>query len=136
MANYTTKRIDDMDAAFGGGFKRARAELGVESFGMQILDLPPNLDQFPEQDHKDEGQEEVYLLLRGAADLEVEGERFALDTETLVRVPPDVKRKLYTGAEPARVLALGGVPGKAYKAPELSQIGAPDGLPPVPQPQA
>ena len=136
MANYTVKRIDEMDAAFGGGFKRARAELGVESFGMQILDLPPNLDQFPEHDHAKDGQEEVYLLLRGAADIDIEGDRFALDPETMVRVPSGVRRKLYTGDEPARILALGGVPGKPYEPSTLSHIGAPDALPSTPQPQA
>ena len=129
MSNYTAKKIDEMDAAFGGAFKRVRAELGVEAFGIQVMDLPPNLDQFPAHDHEHDSQEEVYLLLRGAADLEVDGERFALDTETIVRVPPEAKRTLYTGAEPARVLAIGGAPGQVYEAPELSKIGAPDALP-------
>jgi uncharacterized cupin superfamily protein len=133
VAKYTVKRIDDMDAAFGGAFKRARAELGVESFGMQILDLPPNLEQFPEHDHSGDGQEEVYLLLRGSADLDVEGDRFPLEIETFVRVPSGVKRKFYTGAEPARILALGGTPGKVYAAPEVSKLGAPNALPQSPQ---
>jgi hypothetical protein len=133
VANYTVKRIDEMDAAFRGGFKRARAELGVESFGMQVLDLPPNLERFPEHDHGSDGQEEVYLLLRGSADIEVDGDRFPLDRDSMVRVPPGVKRTFYTGDETARVLALGGVPGKAYDPPELSKIGGPDGLPQAPQ---
>jgi uncharacterized cupin superfamily protein len=132
VANYTVKRIDEMDAAFGGAFKRVRAELGVESFGIQILDLPPGLDQFPEHDHSGDGQEEVYLLLRGAADIEVDGDRFALDPGTLVRVPSGVRRKLYTGSEPARILALGGIPGRVYEAPNISQLGAPSTLPPQP----
>jgi uncharacterized cupin superfamily protein len=136
VANYTVKQIDEMDAAFGGAFKRARAELGVESFGMQIIDLPPNLDQFPEHDHTESGQEEVYLLLRGAADVEVDGERISLDPETMVKVDAEAKRKLYTGSEPARILALGGVPGEVYEAPDLTQIGAPDQLPPQVQQQA
>ncbi|MFL5886333.1 MAG: cupin domain-containing protein [Thermoleophilaceae bacterium] len=128
MGNYTVKKIDDMEAAFLGGFKRARAELGVESFGVQVLDLPRNLDRFPEHDHVKDGQEEVYLLLRGSAEIEIDGERFALDEDTMIRVPADAKRTFYTGAEPARVLALGGVPGKAYEAPEVTKLGAPDPL--------
>jgi uncharacterized cupin superfamily protein len=128
VANYTVKRIDDMEAAFLGGFKRARAELGVESFGVQVLDLPPNLDRFPEHDHANDGQEEVYLLLRGTADIEVDGDRFPLDTDTMIRIPSGVKRTFYTAAEPARILALGGVPGKVYEAPEVTQLGAPDPL--------
>lgn len=128
MAGYTVKRIDDMEAAYLGGFKRARAELGVESFGMQVLDLPPNLENFPEHDHSGDGQEEVYLLLRGSADVEVEGERIPLDRDMMIRIGPGVNRKLYTGDEPARILALGGVPGKAYEAPDVTKLGEPDPL--------
>jgi hypothetical protein len=56
----------------------------------------------------------------------VDGERHPLDPDTIVRVGPKAKRKLYTGDEPVRVLALGGVPGEPYEAPEVSELGAPD----------
>ena len=62
MAAYAIKRIDEMEAIYGGAFKRARAELGVEAFGFQVMDLPPNLEQFPEHDHVEDGQEEVYVV--------------------------------------------------------------------------
>ena len=129
MADYTVKRIDEMDAALGGAFKRARAELGVESFGMQVLDLPPNLDQYPEHDHAEAGQEEVYVVVRGAAEVEIDGERVALDPDTIVRVGPKARRKIYTGEQGARILALGGVPGAAYEPSKSSQVGAPDPAP-------
>lgn len=45
MAEYAVKGIDEMEAAYLGGMKKARAELGVESFGMQVIDLPPNFDR-------------------------------------------------------------------------------------------
>ena len=130
MADYTLKKIDDMDAAFSGGFKRARAELGVEAFGMQVLDFPPNVTQYPEHDHAESGQEEVFLVLRGEADIEIDGERVALDPDTIVRVGPRARRKIYSGDEPVRILALGGVPGQAYEAPNITKLGQPDALPP------
>jgi mannose-6-phosphate isomerase-like protein (cupin superfamily) len=128
MADYAVKKIDDMEAAYRGAFKRARAELGVEAFGFQVLDLPANLTRFPEHDHGQDGQEEVYIALRGTGEIEIEGERHPLDPETFVRVGPGVKRKLVTGDEPVRVLAIGGVPGKAYEPSELGKLGAPDPL--------
>ncbi len=67
MADYTAKQIDEMEAAFGGGMKKARAELGVASFGMQVIDLPPNYSDYPEHDHASDGQEEVYSAMRGSA---------------------------------------------------------------------
>ena len=128
MPDYTTKRIDEMEAVFGGAFKRARAELGVSSFGMQVIDIPPNTDQYPEHDHAEDGQEEVYVVLRGAAEMDVEGERVALDPETIVRVGSGTRRKITTASEGARILAIGGTPNQAYEAPEFSQLGAPEPL--------
>jgi hypothetical protein len=129
MADYTVARIDDIEAVVGGAFKRARAALGVTSFGMQVLDMPPSTDRYPEHDHGEDGQEEVYVTLRGGGEIEIEGERHPLDPETFVRVGPGVKRKIFPGEQGARVLALGGVPGKAYEAPDVSQLGAPDPMP-------
>jgi mannose-6-phosphate isomerase-like protein (cupin superfamily) len=126
MADYAVKKIDDMEAVFLGAFKRARAELGVSSFGMQVMDLPPNLDQFPEHDHADDGQEEVYVVMRGKAEIDIDGERIQMDPDTIVRVSSGTKRKIYTGDEAVRILALGGVPGKAYQPPDVSKLGEPD----------
>ena len=112
-----------MDGAFGGALKRARAELGVSSFGLAVLDLPPNVDRYPEHDHRGDRQEEVFLLLRGTAWMELDGERLDLDDETFVRVGPLVRRKVYSGADGARVLILGGTPGEPYDPPDFSKLG-------------
>ena len=93
------KKIDEMEAVYGGAFKRARAELGVESFGMQIIDLPPNYENYPEHDHEQDGQEEVYVALRGGGEIEIEGERFPLDQDHIARVGPGVKRKVWPGTK-------------------------------------
>ena len=126
MSGYAVKRIDEMEAVFGGAFKRARAELGVESFGMQIIDMPPNYPDYPEHDHKEDGQEEVYVTLRGTGELEIEGERYPLDADHVARVGPGVKRKILPGAEGIRILALGGKPGEPYEAPDITKLGEPD----------
>jgi len=125
MADYTAKRIDDMEAIFQGGFKRARAELGIESFGMQVLDMPAGYADYPEHDHSG-GQEEVYIVLRGGAEVDIEGERVAIDPDTMLRVGPETKRKIYPGPNGIRLLALGGTRGAAYEAGEMSRLGAPD----------
>ncbi len=74
MDPYTVKRIDEMEASFLGSFKRARAELGVTAFGMQVIDFPPNNDLYPEHDHAQDGQEEVYWAVSGEGEIEVEGD--------------------------------------------------------------
>ena len=126
MADYTVKSIDDMDAIFGGGFKRARSELGVTSFGLQVLDFPPHNDRHPEHDHSGDGQEEVYVVLRGELELDVEGERVPLEPGSMARVGPSARRKLRAGPQGARLLAIGGTPGQAFEAKDFTEVGAPD----------
>jgi mannose-6-phosphate isomerase-like protein (cupin superfamily) len=126
MTTHAVKNIDEMEAVYGGAFKRARAELGVESFGMQIIDMPANYDGYPEHDHSEDGQEEVYLTLRGGGEIEIEGERFPLDDDHVARVGPGVKRKVWPGDDGIRILVLGGKAGEAYEAPDITKLGQPD----------
>jgi len=126
MAGHTVKKIDDMEAVFRGGFKRARAELGVESFGMQIIDMPPDYEHYPEHDHGTDGQEEVYITLRGSGELEIEGERHPLDGDHVARVGPGVTRKVWPGGDGIRILVLGGKPGEVYEPPDVTKLGEPD----------
>lgn len=126
MSTYAVKRIDEMEAIYGGAFKRARAELGVESFGMQIIDMPPNYDGYPVHDHEQDGQEEVYLTLSGSGEIEIEGERYPLDADHVARVGPGVTRKVWPGDAGIRILVLGGKAGQAYDAPDITKLGEPD----------
>jgi hypothetical protein len=130
QTDFTIKRLDEMEAAWGGAYVRARASLGVESFGMQVHQLPPNSgDAYPEHDHLFDGQEEVYLLLEGSADLHLPGRVVALDRETFVRVGPATRRRIRTGPDGARILVVGGVPGTAYEPAVSSVLGGPEILP-------
>lgn len=126
MSEYAVKKIDEMEAIYLGAFKRARAELGVESFGLQVIDMPPNFDKYPEHDHAEDGQEEVFLAIRGGGEIEIGGERFPLDPDHMARVAPGVKRKVWPGPEGIRMVIVGGVPGGLYEAPDVSKLGEPD----------
>jgi len=122
MADYTAKKLDDMEAAFGGGFVKARAELGVTSFGIQVIRLPADSRDYPEHDHNEDGQEEVYLALGGSGWLDIEGERVDLDRDVLVRVGSAARRKVYSGPDGLSVLVLGGAPGEAYMVKPFSEL--------------
>jgi mannose-6-phosphate isomerase-like protein (cupin superfamily) len=126
MADYTAVRIDEIEGIYRGAFKRARAALGVTSFGMQVIDIPPNVNAYPEHDHSEDGQEEVYVTLQGGGQIDIEGELVRLDRDTLVRVAPGTTRKVYPGDEGIRILVIGAVPGATYEAPAVTELGAPD----------
>lgn len=123
MSDYTAKRIKDMEAGFGGGFVKARAELGVTAFGMQIIQLPPDYTDYPEHDHAESGQEEVFVTLSGSGWMDIEGDRVEMDGETLIRVAAPDRRKVHAGPHGLRMLVIGGAPGKAYEASPMSELG-------------
>jgi mannose-6-phosphate isomerase-like protein (cupin superfamily) len=124
VSDYTAKRIGDMEAAFGGGFVKARAELGVTSFGMQVIQLPPDYSDYPLHDHAESGQEEVFIALNGSGWIEIEGERVELEPDMFVRVGPEPKRKVFAGPEGLRMLALGAAPGSAYEINPMTELEA------------
>jgi uncharacterized cupin superfamily protein len=126
MPDYSVKRIDDMEAIYWGSFKRARGELDITSFGVQVMDLPPNADAYPEHDHAEDGQEELYVTLRGGGEMEIDGERHTIDPDTMISVKSGTTRKVLPGDEGIRLLIVGGAPGKLYEFPDISVLGSPD----------
>jgi len=118
VSEYTVKSIDELSAIHHGLVKLAGAELEIENFGMQVLDMPAGFTDYPEHDHSEDGQEEVYVLLRGSAEVEVAGERMRLEPGQMVRVAPGCRRRLATGDDGARILAIGCASGAPYERPE------------------
>jgi mannose-6-phosphate isomerase-like protein (cupin superfamily) len=122
MSDYTAKRIDEMEAAYGGGFVKARAELGVTSFGMQVIQMPPDYSDYPLHDHAESGQEEVFLALKGSGWIEIDGERVEIEPDVFVRVGPNPKRKVFAGPQGLRMLALGAAPGVPYQIVPMTEL--------------
>jgi mannose-6-phosphate isomerase-like protein (cupin superfamily) len=96
----------------------------VTAFGMQVIQLPPDYSDYPDHDHAESGQEEVFAVLAGSGWMDIEGERVELDGETLVRVGPATKRKVHAGPQGIRMLVTGGCPGEPYKIAAASELGA------------
>ncbi len=87
-------------------FQRLRHDLGVSSFGINLVTLGPRRRG---RIHRHLHQEEVYLVLEGELTLIVEAEPHVLGVGDLARVTPERKRQLTnpTG-ERVVILALGG----------------------------
>ncbi len=120
MEDITVKSIESV-APYSGpheipgiGFRHIREALGVTAWGMNVLDFAPNTTGYPEHDHVGDGQEEVYVVLRGAVTLEAGGASKVLNAGDFARVAPHVKRKLITTDAGAQVLAIGATPGQAF----------------------
>jgi hypothetical protein len=132
MADVTLAAFEEMEPIHDGLARRARATLGVSSFGLQLITLPPGWDGYPDHRHdatvQDADQEEVYIPLDGSATLVAGGERFELRPGVMVRVGPEQFRKVLPGADGIRFVALGGRPG-SFAASPWTELGGP---PPVP----
>ena len=120
MSSIVVRTVDDIQAYEGPGaitgvrFKAAREALGVSAWGMNVIELDPNTDTYPEHDHTADGQEEVYVVLSGQVTLQTADANHDLPAGAMARVPSTTRRKLVTGEQGAVVLALGGTPGQAY----------------------
>lgn len=124
MDGFTLKAIDEMETSTDGMVKLAGAELGVESFGVQVFDFPPSFEDYPEHDHAGDGHEEIYIVLAGSAEFRLDGERVSLDRERMLWVGPDTRRKLVPGATGVRVLVIGSTPGRPYVRPDGLRLAA------------
>jgi len=124
MTKFNLKYIEELASISHGAVKLAGDELGVQSFGLQVLDLPAGFDAYPEHDHVSDGQEEVYVVLAGSADFEIGGERVAAGAGSMVRVEAAARRKLVPGADGVRILAIGCAPGSAYERPDAFRLAA------------
>jgi len=95
-----------LDADGEDRFQRLRRDLGVTTFGLNLIRLRPRQQG---RIHRHQRQEEVYAVLEGTLTLEVEGEPRELPEGTLARVAPGIRRRLSNrGDAPLLVLAIGG----------------------------
>jgi tetratricopeptide (TPR) repeat protein len=99
-----------------------RRNLGITAFGVQAFGAPGDVRVISEHDENllgEGGQEELYVVLRGAAKFEIDGEVVDAPTGTLVQVQPAAKRTATATEDGTTILVVGGTPGEAYKpAPE------------------
>ena len=128
MPDVTVVEIDEMEHVYDGLARRARATLGVTAWGMQVMTLPPDFESYAHShaaSTPEAGQEEVYIPLEGAAELVTGGERIELRPGLMIRVGADEVRRIVAGEDGFRFVALGGVPGKPYRALPWTELGGP-----------
>ncbi len=113
--SITIKTIKDFESyANGGQFNYAGKGLGVTAWGMNLLKLPPHWKDYPDHDHSADGQEEVYYVVEGSATLEANGQSYEVTPGTFIHADADQKRKFVPGDKGVTMIAIGGIPGKAW----------------------
>jgi quercetin dioxygenase-like cupin family protein len=104
LEGVTIRRREDLERT--GNWLLVRRSLGVDSFGMNLVEIAPG-DRIPEHDETGRDQEEVFLVLEGSPSLVVDGREIETPAGTFARLDPHLSRTVVNhGDEPAAVLII------------------------------
>ena len=98
------------DLGEGPGFRKVRSALGVTAFGVNAVVLPPS---WVTPRHTHERQEELYLVLDGEIEFDLDGSKHTLGPGGLVKVDPGTLRSLRNTSDTAEATyyCVGGADG-------------------------
>jgi tetratricopeptide (TPR) repeat protein len=129
MSGYAIAHLDEIDELDDGRcpWRPVRHHFGIASFGINAWtgrEAGDRIINEHDEADTDDLSEELYLVTAGRAVFELDGERRDAPAGTFVFVAPAVKRTAFAEEPGTTVLAIGGVPGKAYE-PRGWEIWAP-----------
>jgi tetratricopeptide (TPR) repeat protein len=125
--SYALAKLDELEpapilapGATDDGRQRfeVRRRFDITSFGIQAFSAPSGVDVIREHDETllgEAGQEELYIVLTGAATFDIDGESVEAPAGSFVYVQPTATRKATAKDEGTTILVVGGTPGKAYE---------------------
>ncbi|MFB6103254.1 MAG: cupin domain-containing protein [Haloplanus sp.] len=100
---HTLLDYQDVDPV-GGGLHFLRDALDCSNLGVSVLDVDAGWSGKP-HDHAGDGQEEVYVLVEGAATATVGDESVSLSAGDALRVDPETTRRIDADEECLFVIA-------------------------------
>ena len=128
MSGYAVAHLDEIDEQDDGRcpWRPVRHHFGITAFGVNAWTARDAGDRVINEHDESEpdASEELYLVLRGHAAFELDGDRVVAPAGTLVFVRPGVKRTAFAEESETTIIALGGTPGKAYE-PDGWELWAP-----------
>ena len=120
MAGYAVAHLDEIEefADAGCHYRPIRHHLGVTAFGVTAWTARAAGDLVINEHDEDDptADQELFLVLRGHAVFELEGNRVDAPAGTLVFAPPRTKRTASAKLAETTIIALEGTPGGAYDA--------------------
>jgi mannose-6-phosphate isomerase-like protein (cupin superfamily) len=104
---YSVINVDEIEPGGPGGAVRfVRRNLGVEAFGVNWFEIPPD-GLGLEHDETDSGQEEVNVVVRGSGVYRVDGEEVPVRVGTFCRFDPETTRQVVAGPDGLTMVAIG-----------------------------
>ena len=119
MSGYAVAHLDEIGELDDGRapMRAVRHHFGITSFGVNAWTAREAGDRIINEHDESEpdSDEELYLVLRGRASFEVDGEQLVAPVGTFVFVRPGVKRTAFAEEPGTTIIAVGAVPGKPYE---------------------
>lgn len=122
MSSFKVTTLDEIPREpgdEGSAWLRLRKELDVQAFGVNVYGADAGKRVIEEHDELGAAaarHEELYVVLRGRARFELDGDEHDAPTGTAVFVrDPAVRRGAHAEKDGTLVLVAGGAPGKAYE---------------------
>jgi hypothetical protein len=128
LAGWKAAHLDEIEEFedVGYHYRPVRLQLGLSAFGASVWTAQSAGD--PVINEHDPGDptvdQELFLVIRGHAAFEVDGDRVDAPAGTFVAVPPGTRRRAAAEAPDTAVLLIEGTPGAAY-APRGWELWAP-----------
>jgi hypothetical protein len=119
MAAYAVAHLDELDELIDGRclFRPVRHHFGITAFGATVWTARAAGDLIV--DEHDEGDptadQELFVVLRGHAVFELEGDRVEAPAGTFVFAPPRTKRRAFAEESGTTIMLIEGTSGKAYE---------------------
>jgi mannose-6-phosphate isomerase-like protein (cupin superfamily) len=110
--------IDTRDPSFGEGWHSIRHHFGITAFGVNASEADAGAELIEPHDEVAYGQEELFLVVRGRARFNCDGEEVELARGDLLYARPEVQRSAVALESPTLVFMVGGRPGDAYEVPD------------------
>jgi uncharacterized cupin superfamily protein len=111
--SVTLTHRDDLETS--GDWRLVRRTLGLEAFGLNLVDISPG-GQIPEHDETDRDQEEVFYVVSGEPTLVIDGEDRPARAGTFARLDPEHRRTVRNdGSGTATVLIASAPRSSGYE---------------------
>ena len=126
MSTYKVAQLEEIEEITDGRcpWRPVRKHFGIMSFGINAWTAPNAGDRIINEHDEDGEHEELYIVQRGRATFELDGERIDAPAGTFVFADPGVKRTAFAEEAGTTVIALGGTPGQAFE-PNGWEVWAP-----------
>jgi len=119
VSSYAVAHLDEIDEQDDGRcpWRPVRHHFGITAFGVNAWTARNAGDRIINEHAESEpdSNEELYLVVKGRAVFELDGDRVYASAGTLVFARPGVKRTALAEEPETTIIAVGGTPGKSYE---------------------